>query len=145
MGKGSLVYIHYSKDPLEEVYDTPEQDVSSKPNGLWISVDNAWEQWCLGEDWNIDSFKFENLITLDTRDLLFLTTEWKLLEFTQMYGRLHYIDWERVAKIYKGIVITPYQWGCRLDQKTMWYYGWDVASGCIWDKNAIIDVRTNAI
>lgn len=25
----------------------------------------------------------------------------------------------------------------RLDNRCTWYYGWDCASGCIWDKDAI--------
>jgi hypothetical protein len=47
------------------------------------------------------------------------------------------IDWPRVASKYQGIVITPYLWNLRLHNYTQWYYGWDCASGCIWDHKAI--------
>lgn len=47
------------------------------------------------------------------------------------------IDWPRVAEKWQGIIITPYQWSRRLTNHTMWYYGWDCASGCIWDADAI--------
>jgi hypothetical protein len=45
------------------------------------------------------------------------------------------IDWNKVAEEYQGIIIAPYRWEHRLDM--MWYYGWDCASGCIWDSKAI--------
>jgi hypothetical protein len=50
-----------------------------------------------------------------------------------------YIDWEKVqADGYFGMEISPYLWSRRLDGG-MWYYGWDCASGVIWDKRAFID------
>ena len=50
------------------------------------------------------------------------------------------IDWNRVAKKYQGIIITPYIWERRLTTTCTWYYGWDVASGCIWDNKAIKEI-----
>ena len=47
------------------------------------------------------------------------------------------INWQKVAKDYDGIIIAPYIWSRRLSDHTMWYYGWDVASGCIWNIDAI--------
>lgn len=41
----------------------------------------------------------------------------------------------RVRQDYAGIEISPYQYECRFE--LTWYYGWDVASGCVWDKEAI--------
>lgn len=48
-----------------------------------------------------------------------------------------------VAKDYDGIEIAPYQESLRYDLE--WYYGWDVASGCIWNfegirLNKIVDI-----
>ena len=31
--------------------------------------------------------------------------------------------------------ITPYQWELRFELD--WYYGWDVASGCVWNLSVI--------
>lgn len=53
-----------------------------------------------------------------------------------MRKQLRGIMWHEVAKKYSGILITPY-----LHQATyshFWYENWDCASGCIWDKDAII-------
>jgi hypothetical protein len=47
------------------------------------------------------------------------------------------IDWSKVAKDFDGIVITPYLWERRLDHHVNWYYGWDCASGCIWNTSVI--------
>ena len=48
------------------------------------------------------------------------------------------IDWELIQKEgYGGIEICPYNWGWRSQN---WYYGWDVASGCVWDSSSIQDV-----
>ncbi len=54
---------------------------------------------------------------------------------------VHYIDWGHVSNKHQGIIINPYQFGCRCDPKTQWYYPWDVASGCIWDVDCIEDVQ----
>ena len=41
------------------------------------------------------------------------------------------IDWKKVASKYDGIEIVPYQPKARMN--LLWYYGWDIASGCIWN------------
>ena len=51
------------------------------------------------------------------------------------------INWSAVAKDYYGIEISPYRPKYRLALGYLWYYGWDVASGCIWNKDAIRGVR----
>lgn len=48
-----------------------------------------------------------------------------------------WIDWVKVKPLYDGIIITPYQWRCRLDPDIFWYYSWDCASGCIWNLETI--------
>ena len=49
-----------------------------------------------------------------------------------------YIDWIKVSKQYSGIEINPYQHSNRYT--SMWYYGWDVASGCIWKNDLIKNI-----
>lgn len=50
-----------------------------------------------------------------------------------------HINWPMVADRYQGIVIAPYLWSRRMDGG-LWYYGWDCASGCIWDAAAVASV-----
>lgn len=56
-------------------------------------------------------------------------------------GRVTYdgIRWHELTRKYHGIVITPYIWEERLGD-LMWYYGWDCASGCIWNPRAIASI-----
>lgn len=51
------------------------------------------------------------------------------------------LDWLKVKQKYQGIIIAPYQWKCRMAQETKWYYGWDCASGCIWDLDCIDEFK----
>ena len=44
-------------------------------------------------------------------------------------------NWPLLATQCAGIEIAPYQHAFRSTH--MWYYGWDVASGCVWDKSGI--------
>jgi hypothetical protein len=55
-------------------------------------------------------------------------------------GKPDYIDWWQVTDLYAGIEICPYLWERRLEGG-LWYYGWDCASGCVWDASAVADVK----
>lgn len=52
-----------------------------------------------------------------------------------------WLDWAAIGKLYDGIIIAPYLWERRLNGGAMWYYGWDCASGCIWNPRAISEVN----
>ena len=121
-----------------------------KPAGLWVSVDESetdgkswgWADWCKAEDFRLEDIEFRHRVVLNDSDsLLWLTTEQALLNFDaeysvhqpQMYSKI--ILWAEVAAKYTGLVIAPYQWGQRLE--LMWYYGWDCASGVIWDTSIV--------
>ncbi len=126
---------HLSAEPI--VLDRTrqyEQTLTFKPNGLWYQVDGDWEQWCKENDFDNDKLNCKQTLELeaygilDVKDIDAFHNEYTV-GFTGM------INWKRVASAYSGIQIAPYSWKHRL--KYMWYYGWDVASGCIWDINVI--------
>lgn len=145
-------YSHFSAKPVtlrrERVYT---QKTHPKPRGLWLSVDGrqSWDEWCQSEDWGIDWLAHRHSVSLKKNNrVLFLRTPEAIREFTDQYWHddplrrtyAHHrweIDWPRVAQESSGIVIAPYQWSCRLESEFSWYYGWDCASGCIWDLNDI--------
>ena len=137
--------LHYSRYPLQCVRSRQQRDESIKPFGLWVSVegDQDWRQWCEEEAFELDALAVEHEVTLKPdANILTLSDSLDVREFGERYmtGRnryCSYLDWSRVANEYSGIIIAPYQWSCRLDQETFWYYGWDCASGCIWDASAI--------
>ena len=132
-----------------------------KPAGLWYSVGDSWLEWCLAEDFNLDSTYVheltinEDLIIKVTNEAEFdaLVAEYGIYdEFSLQYqGQTsygvelppNYLDWPKLASKYAGLEIAPYLWSKRLNGG-LWYYGWDCASGCIWDKAAIQNVRLYA-
>ena len=79
--------------------------------------------------------------------MLVIRTEEELLAFEKEYiatgspfgPGFKVIDWARVANNYTGIEICPHQYNMRYGHD--WYYGWDVASGCIWDPSAFVSVE----
>lgn len=138
---------HYTATPLG--LDPERQYVQSamnvKPVGLWVSVDGPddWPAWCRGEEWGVGSLAHRTPITLAAdADVLVLRTKADLLAFTLKYGgqmsrEFLWIDWPQVAADHDGLIIAPYIWSLRFDSRTSWYYGWDCASGCIWNLAAI--------
>jgi hypothetical protein len=65
--------------------------------------------------------------------------------FAREYGRdlfdeirqqfSNYIMWAEVAGKYSGIIVAPYSRSRSLTY--LWYYGWNCASGCVWDTSVI--------
>jgi hypothetical protein len=81
-------------------------------------------------------------VILQDSNILILDTPKKILEFDRDYRIGQRIDWPRLAETHDGIEINPYQWSLRFDP--IWYYGWDVASGCVWntEKLQIFDISS---
>lgn len=129
-----------------------------KPKGFWITDDSdcCWKSWCEGEDFNTGGLKFCHEVVMDESSILFIHTVDELDKFTRQYSVASVlqallsrsapaINWPVVAKKYKGIIITPYLHTRRMSHESSWYYGWDCASGCIWDVSAITDIRPREV
>ena len=142
-----MILSHYAAQPLEALKPTnaAEGHTPYKPRGLWLSVDGEddWPAWCVSEGFGLDRLKVRHAVTLraDAR-ILHLRDANELVAFTREFAKPEpshrdsmYIDWEKVGAKHQGLIIAPYCWQKRLD--LMWYYGWDCASGCIWDVSAI--------
>lgn len=145
--------LHYSDDPIVVAYAVPQEDLRSKPRGLWVSVEGAddWRSWCEAEGYGNPAEQYCYQVTLKpAAKVLRLKTTAEILGFAKKYnadpyfGRIptmmsgYGVDWPAVAEKYDGIIIAPYNWNLRLDNRTHWYYGWDCASGCIWNAPAAI-------
>lgn len=119
-----------------------------KPDGLWVSVKGPddWPTWCASERWALDRQVPHRVTLSPAANVLLVDSMSALLSFSENYGapisnwftQRVAIDWARVAQDFGGIIIAPYQWPARLSVD--WYYGWDVASGCIWDLDCIASV-----
>ena len=141
----SLTLTHYTHLPVdlsERCYEQEDLSPGTKPIGLWVSVDGPddWTEWCAAESFGIGSFPYRVTLRCDHR-LLVISSLDEFDEFQKAFGRATYlarhcgIAWAEVAERYQGIIIAPYQWARRYS--AFWYYGWDCASGCIWDVSAI--------
>lgn len=125
--------------PLFQTYDV-------KPKGLWYAIGYESIEWCKNEmpEW-IEPYLHE--IIVDESKILIISNIRQFEEFEDKFGRVvkpfdfNYIDWIKVSEKYSGIEINPYLWAKRLHSKSIWYYGWDIASGCIWKSDAIIDIK----
>lgn len=146
--------IHTSKQSNITLKDEQNQNTSSKPKGLWYACGDEWIKWCKGENFKLGDLKHKFVLDVDFNKILILDTTKKIDSFSKQYGANKYeisneinnswrwkidsIDWQKVAEKYQGIEICPYQWDLR--HEFLWYYGWDVASGCIWNKQAIKNI-----
>lgn len=154
-----LVLEHYTEEPL--VFDrnrTYEQNALreyGKPRGFWVSVagEDDWPQWCRSEEFHVAGLKYRSVVKLKPdAAVLMIGTGVELDAFHKIFsvenrdwqalsGNFNYrpLNWQLVTEIYQGIIITPYLWSHRLSGPS-WYYGFDCASGCIWDVSAIESV-----
>lgn len=146
---------HFTTAPLGEIRSVtqrPQADYKSafdKPCGLWVSVDGEhdWPSWCESAmpQWMEGTQRYRIHLAQSAR-ILRLDTVGAMLDFERAFGRDcghpwpdTYIDWPTVAERYDGIIIAPYHWSLRMEMR--WYYGWDCASGCIWNADAIARVE----
>ncbi len=146
-----LRLVHYSKKPIEHITSTKQDDDSNsafeKPKGLWISVegwdDCSWKDWCEAESFELGSFVYEIRLR-PMANILVITTSSQLDQFdkqhktkAKIFGTC--IPWNKIAEIWQGIIIAPY---CRQRSFSIdWYYYWDCSSGCIWDSEAILEIK----
>ena len=131
------------------------QEIGTKPNGLWYECQDGssetWKEFCtigLSKGYQYDS-TYNVVLKDDGYYILHITDERHFEKFYEMYSVNHpadqdgskgfdkMIDWPKVAEHYAGIEICPYLSKKRHDDDSFWYYGWDVASGCVWDSSGI--------
>jgi hypothetical protein len=137
------------KELRMEDWATKQQE-GMKPAGLWYSpVEDgvpAWRAWCQGECWSpgtythqyrLDKLPYCSLTQAVAGDgqggVLLLSSEEEVLGLSWKFlGRNEYsLRWDKLAALVCGVEISPYQYGLRFGGPA-WYYGWDMASGCIW-------------
>lgn len=134
---------HYSSRPIKTLHDVVQQrrPFWHKPSGLWLSVGVEWRDWC-DEGFNVEDLAIETWVDVDVTNFVVVTDAPQLDAFTERWcdreereRMIRGIRWDRVAEEYDGIIIAPYVHACRFSHH--WYYGWDVASACVWRARAI--------
>jgi hypothetical protein len=142
--------LHYTNAPFHLDHERQYGRSSSfKPTGLWVSVegDDDWRSWCEDNNFCTENLKCSaEILIAHTANILLIDTVAKIDEFTARFSpnseQLAYnpalnlqLRWDDVKAAYDGVIIATYFWERRTD--LMWYYGWDCASGVIWNLSAI--------
>jgi hypothetical protein len=144
-----LHYSHENKIVPHDKEQIFERGAFFKPEGLWVSVvidgECDWRRWCESDwpSWMNGKKVFEVVLAPDA-NMLHISSTAQFDQFNREFRTgdewFGGIDWTTVASKYDGIIIAPYQWSRRLDSSSRWYYGWDAASGCIWNARAIASI-----
>lgn len=114
-----------------------------KPQGLWLSLGNAWLDWCVRNQFGLARLKWATPVELaPDANILFLPTTDSLRWFSREYAAPQRypdeavferrIDWPSVSRQHDGILIPRHDFS-DLD----WYSSWDVASACVWRARAV--------
>jgi len=159
---GDTIRVHHSRGGSRTEDGQPQisgfsQQVGPKPNGLWYECQDgsatSWESFCSNE--MSSGYKYDSTynVVLNDYEILFIPDEHHFEKFYKMYSVNHssdpdgskgfdkMIDWAKVAEHYAGIEICPYRSDKRMDDESFWYYGWDVASGCVWSPKGIKELK----
>ena len=146
--------VHYARSLVGALKNGDRRDAHFKPHGLWVSDDDCednWRAWCEAEKFRLDALThIHDVVLTQDADILHLASAGEIDAFTRQYGvpgefESPRVNWGAVTECYQGIIITPYIWQRRLDGNAGWYYGWDCASGCIWDVAAIASVTLREV
>ena len=147
-----MKFQHFTSRPLKfDPTRTYDQTDTFKPHGFWVSIEGTddWKAWCEREEFRTETLVNCTEFEIDLTNVIQLHTTLDILSFTDRFrvslGFRHasvWINWEEVAALYSGIIITPYNWECRYHRDTTWYYSWDCASGCIWDLSILTEVKS---
>ncbi len=141
--------LHLTHDNDLKKMDSKQRAGGPKPTGLWYAVGFGWLDFTTHEHtsfYQYDDAVHAFEISLDGLNVLRITSYEELVKFEERYvmikqddpysvGKGWDINWAEVSETYDGIEIAPYIYKARMTHK--WYYGWDVASGCIWNTSSL--------
>lgn len=144
-GVNNNTRLHLTHDSELKRVNSPQiRARGPKPNGLWYCVGFGWLDFTTSDFqdfYTIGNRVYAFEISLEGLNVLKITSYEELVKFEEIYlapseneymkDKKFDIDWSKVAENYDGIEIAPYIYKARMGH--MWYYGWDVASGCIWN------------
>lgn len=137
--------IHLSKYPIYKLEKRQYiQKHDDKPDGFWYGFGDKWIDWAetTGPEY-MGEYVYE--VDINGSNILQIKNHSEIIEFTREYGSseqivpgvIFFIDWSRIELKYDGIEINPYIGQARTNEKTLWYYTWDIASGCIWNLDKV--------
>jgi hypothetical protein len=132
---------------------TPQDSGGLKPKGLWYGCGPGWLRFAeveLDRDPAVGSQIWS--ISIDMSKMYPIDDRKRFDHFWNMYHNspesmpeiIRSIDWKRVSRFHAGVEACPYP-VIDLDSSDgfdhLWYYSFDVPSGCVWDSSAISSKR----
>ena len=151
--------LHYSRAPVTAMALREQRaEAEHKPTGLWVSVEGPddWAEWCGDSEFmDISRMMVHEVELSPDANVLRITNAAELDAFSDRFVEyfepsalwtyspmVRGVRWAEVAEEWQGIIIAPYLWERRLDgpENARWYYGWDCASGCLWDPQAVAQI-----
>lgn len=142
-----------SSNPIAGIRDTSRQcGYGRKPRGLWYAPGTAWIDWMQSEmpSWLAavnHVYTVQPIYAqggLNSRGgVLQLQTPRAMRDFSRRFavegGRE--INWPEVTDFWDGIEIIPSQYDMTGDMTMLWYWGWDIPSGCIWRPSGVTEFK----
>lgn len=110
-------------------------EITFKPEARILYLSSVSEILDFNEMYGYQMFPYQSTLEVDPKIQQMMKET--LPFFVPPSESMDSIRWECVYEMWQGIVIAPYQWPLRLSSAARWYYGWDCASGCVWDIDAI--------
>ena len=142
--------IFISDEPYAGFREVPQEKprhAAIKPKGLWYACGDSWIEWVRREmpHW-LERANYLYEVKLG-EEIIQISNDDEFGNFHAEFGftpqdaydpRSRAINWKEIQEQdYNGVEICPYLWERRQED---WYYGWDVASGCIWNSAGISDI-----
>lgn len=139
-----IVMSKYKEKPI---VPTTIFKVANKPvGGLWYGFGNSWLNF-INDDYQSGIKDYIYEIKINPSKILIIDSKIKHQNFCNEYCKkdilMNYvIDWNKVAKDFHGIECKGdgfYPW--HEEDIFNWQQNWDVESGVIWDKSALLDSK----
>lgn len=116
----------------------------SKPYGLWFSHGRAWIGFLGYDAWGqkrMGGISHVYRIYL-SKSVLRINTEKEFKEFEKKFSTptRSGIFWDRVAKWCDGVSVQYFS-SIEEDGNSPWYRGWDLSSGCVWNRKGVRDIK----
>ena len=153
-----MEYRHYHNGEfmfdINKIYNqcnTYYSNISIKPKGLWISIEDSWEHWITNKNFNLNKYTTYTVINIHKADnILFLREEDQFDKLLKEFGSkvtINEFNNKPSFNIYWNELITRYD-GMIIDVENDWLYkfgfsmgliptnfieAWDCLSGVIWN------------
>lgn len=146
----SRFWSHARPDDSPVVHPLPSINDSKPWGSVWWGVGASWISWVHAEmpRWIPDRFSVVSALYINDDRILSIQNDQQLQVFSEKYADgsllssdnvISRIQWDLLKKRgFSGIEIPTYLSSSRLKMSSFWYYGWDCASGAVWDQTAIL-------